>query len=381
MQPSIVPSSTPRYAAALRLHATPRVISYALAALMLILTANASLDGRPQYVLAAYASAYPWLAHAWALHNGDDRRTIPRLFAMDGINAGIGGVILGLAPIPSGYLLGVTLGNAVAFGGARAALVAAGWIIAGGMATFVLLGHQQVVIPRSAELIALTGFVVYVLLLGFNTHVVAERLRSASRNLRAQAAALERASLTDPLTGATNRRALYQRLRTVSDAPWALILVDLDHFKRINDQHGHDAGDRVLCETVERLQRIFPPPCQVVRWGGEEFLIVIENECESLDHHLRELLSTIKATPVRIDEQRFITVTCSCGAAVLREWQSWDNALSISDQALYHAKTNGRDQACFASSQGSSPVMITVTAHTVDAYVQVAPNPPSTLPA
>lgn len=341
------PRPAPRYAALLRLHAVPRVISYALAATMLVLQGRVMSEATAQYVLAAYSLVYPWLAHAWAAQRADDRRTIPRLFVMDGINAGVGAAVFGFSPATSLYLVGVTLGHTIAYGGLRSFVREVLWIAAAAATTRVILGPVDAVAPRTVELIALGGFVAYTLLLGFNTHVVAERLRRASRSVREQAQALERASRTDPLTGAANRRHLYERLRTVSNPPWALVLIDLDHFKRINDEYGHDAGDRVLCETVSRLARAFPPPDHVVRWGGEEFLVVIEHERPDLARVLTDLLNCLRTEPMTLADGTSLTVTCSCGAVLLAPFADWTDAVASADHALYRAKASGRDRACF----------------------------------
>ncbi len=347
--------SAPRYAAALRLHALPRVISYSLATVMLVLQGRVMSEATAQYVLAAYAMFYPWLVHAWAAQRADDRRTIPRLFVMDGINAGVGVAVFGFSPAASLYLVGVTLGNTIAYGGLRSFVREMLWIAAAAATTRLVLGPVDAVAPRAVELIALCGFVAYTLLLGFNSHVVAERLRRASRSVREQAQALERASRTDPLTGAANRRHLYERLRSVSNLPWALVLIDLDHFKRINDEYGHDAGDRVLCETVNRLARVFPPPDHVVRWGGEEFLVVIEHERPDLGRVLTDLLTCLRTEPMILADGTSLTVTCSCGAVLLAPFADWSDALALADHALYQAKASGRDRACFPTAPSIEP--------------------------
>lgn len=349
------PRLTPRYAALLRLHAVPRVISYVLAAVMLVLQGRVMTEPPAQYVLAVYSLLYPWLAHAWAAQRADDRRTIPRLFVMDGINAGVGAAVFGFSPATSLYLVGVTLGNTIAYGGLRSFVREMLWITAAATTTRLVLGPVDAVAPRAVELIALCGFVAYTLLLGFNTHVVAERLRRASRSVREQAQALECASRTDPLTGAANRRHLYERLRTVSNLPWALVLIDLDHFKRINDEYGHDAGDRVLCETVSRLARVFPPPDHVVRWGGEEFLVVIEHERPDLARVLTDLLTCLRTEPMILADETSLTVTCSCGAVLLAPFADWTDAVASADHALYQAKASGRDRACFPAAPSIEP--------------------------
>jgi diguanylate cyclase (GGDEF)-like protein len=340
--------TTKRYAPALRLHLLPRVVSYALVVVMLLLHAPGVDDPRLHYALAAFALAYPWLAQVWALRRADEPWVVNRLFVADGVNAGLGMAVFGFAPFPSLYLLGVTLGNTIAFGGVRDTLKEVVWVAASALAWWLLLGYRDAPAVRSVDVLAMSGFIAYILLLGYNTHVVARRLRSTTRQLREQTEALERASRTDPLTGAANRRHLYERMNTVSAPPWALILIDLDHFKSINDRHGHDAGDRTLCATVERLRAQFPPPDLVVRWGGEEFLVVVESPpAAELTRVLAQLLQAMSREPVPLADGRRLDVTCSAGAVRPAgghaDWGRW---LALADLALYQAKAQGRNRAC-----------------------------------
>jgi diguanylate cyclase (GGDEF)-like protein len=153
---------------------------------------------------------------------------------------------------------------------------------------------------------------------------------------------------TDQLTGALNRAALDRRARELADRdadsaePHALLLADLDHFKAINDEHGHDAGDRVLVEVAERIRlslRLFDP---VYRIGGEEFVVLLAGATEAdallTAQRIREAVS---ARP--IDGHR---VTISVGVAAMG-WGSafdYERAFAAADAALYEAKAAGRDR-------------------------------------
>lgn len=180
------------------------------------------------------------------------------------------------------------------------------------------------------------------------------RARRANRKLAAVNATLALQSATDPLTGAFNRRhtqALLETLqRTSGQSPpqhIGLILLDLDFFKRINDTHGHAAGDAVLVETVKRLQGRLRQNDVVSRWGGEEFVLVLPNTpAAALPRVARNVLEAIGAAPVLFDGQA-IAVTVSLGVVSfpLMPGQTWAAALGLADSALYLAKASGRNQA------------------------------------
>lgn len=165
---------------------------------------------------------------------------------------------------------------------------------------------------------------------------------------------LFQASRTDPLTGLANRRAMAERLRGLSReaTTTALLLVDIDHFKRINDEHGHDVGDEVLVAFGERLRGRAGPGSLVARWGGEEYLVVlpdadVETACVVADR-LRDAL----ASPVET-ERGAIVARASIGIANLplpgmRGSDAWHASLQLADNALYLAKRSGRDaRVCY----------------------------------
>jgi len=157
----------------------------------------------------------------------------------------------------------------------------------------------------------------------------------------------------DPLTGCLNRRALLeacdQLLRAVArrPRPVALLLLDLDHFKSINDMHGHLAGDAVLRTVAERLQHTARAIDRVARFGGEEFVVLADYVDDAGAMRLAERLRTvIAAEPVHF-EGRAIPVTVSIGVHATGNGTapaSLDAMLSACDRALYRAKDNGRNR-------------------------------------
>jgi diguanylate cyclase (GGDEF)-like protein len=159
--------------------------------------------------------------------------------------------------------------------------------------------------------------------------------------------ALERLrSSIDPLTGAANRRQILHVLRSNSVQPlkMAVVLLDLDHFKGINDKYGHDVGDHVLRETVRLIKGLIlaiEPRATIGRWGGEEFLIVIpgsslEEAAEFADHIRKRL----QVHPFKVVNR----VTASFGVAYLKTDERVSSLVKRADEALYQAKTFGRNR-------------------------------------
>jgi diguanylate cyclase (GGDEF)-like protein len=177
------------------------------------------------------------------------------------------------------------------------------------------------------------------------------------------------ASLTDPLTGLRNRRFLLQHIeveaalairqhrgRDRGDAPAAptsdivFFMIDLDHFKQVNDQHGHAAGDAVLAQMSGRLKRAARETDYVVRWGGEEFLLVARSTSRV---HAPRVAERIRAMvgdePFDLGNGTRLRKTCSVGFASFPylprkpDAVSWAEVVDLADQALYIAKQAGRN--------------------------------------
>jgi diguanylate cyclase (GGDEF)-like protein len=184
--------------------------------------------------------------------------------------------------------------------------------------------------------------------------VLLRRMRHSNAQLQSSNALLKVASERDPLTGLANRRhllAVMERSATAGQGfDGSMFLIDIDHFKRINDQHGHAAGDRVLVETAQRLRQALREQDLTVRWGGEEFLVVVHampaDEVEAL---AQRLLAAIGREPVLLGQVP-IAVTASIGFATfplqpLRRALTWEKAIDLVDTAMYLAKAHGRNRA------------------------------------
>jgi diguanylate cyclase len=192
------------------------------------------------------------------------------------------------------------------------------------------------------------------------TREAEQQLRQTGKrmtSLRSSLAEARRVAESDALTGLANRRAFDAKLsRAIAHAhdshePLALAFCDIDHFKVINDTHGHDVGDRILRFVAARLSAASGNNCYVARHGGEEFVMLFENmdataamaivdECRS-DLATRRLVAKQSGNAIG-------HVTFSAGVAQLYEGQSGNELLRNADRALYRAKKEGRDRVLLA---------------------------------
>lgn len=149
-------------------------------------------------------------------------------------------------------------------------------------------------------------------------------------------------SLTDELTSLPNRRHLNAKLIEIEDRMGTICIADIDHFKKINDTFGHDAGDKVLKNIGLRLSNFLSDHVFISRSGGEEFAIVIFDNT-----HAEELIRKIK-TSVSDGCNGSIIVTLSIGVATKQKKDSSSSIITAADDALYQAKRAGRDRIMYA---------------------------------
>ncbi len=161
-----------------------------------------------------------------------------------------------------------------------------------------------------------------------------------------------RLAIRDPLTGAGNRRALETKLsdiiaaRSRSSIPASLLMLDLDNFKQVNDEHGHDVGDQILIRITEIINMRIRVTDSVYRIGGEEFVVVVEGESIENASRLAEQLRTIVEAN---DLANSSTVTISVGVAEHLQSESAKNWCRRADRALYEAKNAGRNTIMLAA--------------------------------
>ncbi|HEV8689832.1 MAG TPA: GGDEF domain-containing protein [Ideonella sp.] len=183
-----------------------------------------------------------------------------------------------------------------------------------------------------------------------------EALVARTAQLNAEQHDLRRQAAIDPLTGLLNRRGLEQAFADLGErrAHSALIAVDIDHFKRINDGHGHDAGDQVLRRVAAVMARDVRSHDLLGRWGGEEFVVAC-TDCTA-----EQAAAVAEKIRQRIEASAFgarlrIAVTASFGVAMLHGNEELAEALRRADAALYRAKSLGRNRVVVGDCTASPP--------------------------
>lgn len=220
---------------------------------------------------------------------------------------------------------------------------------------------------RLSALLALSSLL-YATIQSRTRHLQRRQLE-LERKIEERTAALKEASLTDPLTGMRNRRFLTDHIGSdtelsvrrhesharnggerPADADLIFFLIDIDHFKSVNDVLGHAAGDSVLMQMRERFASVFRETDYMVRWGGEEFLIVARATSR---HHASGLAEracrAVSARPFLLADGQELVRTCSIGFACFPPCMqapatlSWSETINLADKALYRVKSNGRN--------------------------------------
>ena len=180
------------------------------------------------------------------------------------------------------------------------------------------------------------------------------RLRTADRVTSMQCE-LVRHATTDYLTGLSNRRAFFENATNVierakSGHAASAIMIDLDHFKQINDVHGHDTGDAVLKRVADEIA---PLPGTAGRLGGEEFGLLVQNDLADAVNIAQEFRRRVESLKIFTGEHA-VAVTCSIGVAEWEAGDSIDELLRRADMALYEAKRAGRNKIIAAGAYAPS---------------------------
>lgn len=203
------------------------------------------------------------------------------------------------------------------------------------------------------------------------TKAMSRKIQTLNERLSEKNKELHSLSFRDPLTNLHNRRYVWEfisqqasnftqqmslpealsRAVSVTDKTMVIIIVDLDHFKQINDQYGHDAGDRVLIQVARRIRAAVRFDDVVVRWGGEEFLILCPLvQKENVDHVVRKVQIGINTDPMEVKDDLLVPVTASLGMIAFPPVPSsprafsFEQCIALADKALYTSKESGRNQ-------------------------------------
>jgi diguanylate cyclase (GGDEF)-like protein len=206
----------------------------------------------------------------------------------------------------------------------------------------------QLVSDQLTQWLWVAGAVLGALLLALGSMLL-QRLHAGNRQLEQTNAQLAWLSERDVLTGLANRHALQLALQSAERIEGTLLLLDIDHFKQINDRWGHAAGDLVLVEIARRLSAAVRAGDLVVRWGGEEFLLWLRTvQRDDVQALVSRTLEAIGTTPVETANGR-IAVTASIGFATFPIEPGgtplrFEQALELVDTTMYLAKANGRNR-------------------------------------
>jgi len=195
--------------------------------------------------------------------------------------------------------------------------------------------------------LSVTGVIlIIILIVSFISTFFIRDLKTAEQMLLSMAA-------TDPLTGLLNRREGYRRIEAEharaarSGKPLCAIMLDIDHFKMINDTHGHLTGDDVLKWLAAVLKKTLRTSDILCRYGGEEFLVVVpETTIETARHLAERLREIVEQNEIILNGSIRLRLTISLGVADLKTGESYEHLIFRADQALYAAKNAGRNRVC-----------------------------------
>ena len=186
-------------------------------------------------------------------------------------------------------------------------------------------------------------------------HALPDPSRSRTAWLQAVIDGLCELSSRDPLTGLANRRQFELTLASEVDRvaragePALMLMIDIDHFKRVNDAHGHQIGDVVLKSVAVALRDCIRPMDTAARFGGEEFAMILPNCPPSFGMMVAERIRThVQSRVINIAPGQNVSVSVSIGGAFAPQWVRSSSLLWVerADQQLYRAKSEGRNRAC-----------------------------------
>ena len=177
-----------------------------------------------------------------------------------------------------------------------------------------------------------------------------EEVRKFATELAVNNRKLQQAVMTDPLTGLPNRRYALDRLEQEVAAAKrrnggvAIMIVDIDHFKKVNDQHGHDVGDAVLRHVAGLLRAKARLQDAICRMGGEEFLVICpDSGIEDVFRAAERLRAVVESSPYMLADRK-LWITISIGIASLGDEMNTANLVKTADVAVYRAKEMGRNR-------------------------------------
>lgn len=179
------------------------------------------------------------------------------------------------------------------------------------------------------------------------TAIFLVEMQAATNQLRRQNEMLDRMASIDPLTGLYNRRSMQSFLNRAveaeGDAPFCLIMCDIDDFKKVNDTYGHDIGDIVLREIAQMIQRHVRNQGQACRWGGEEMLLLIDSGLGQAREIAENICSGVNEFDFHFGNQ-VLHCSITIGIALHRKGDTIDHTITHADNNLYYGKHNGKNR-------------------------------------
>lgn len=230
------------------------------------------------------------------------------------------------------------------------------WLITAFVFSYMLFG----IIHVSQKPMTLVDVLLGLIMMAGGGFVFAvAKLSEATTSDLVRISVLERDLMRDPLTGTFNRRYLDSRLEEEisrarrSGLPLSALMIDLDHFKDVNDLYGHLVGDQVLLHVSSLIVSQVRINDMVVRYGGEEFVVIApDSSLEDVVRLAERLLEHLRGHEVVLSGGESVKVTASIGAAQLEGQEVRSAFLRRADDALYEAKRSGRDRLCVARPDG-----------------------------
>ncbi|MDD0977333.1 diguanylate cyclase [Pseudomonas fontis] len=313
--------------------------------------------GLPQWVwglLFFNGLAWPHLAYQLGLRSKVPYQTERRNLLIDSLMGGFWTATMQFNPLPSVTILSMMTMNNVAAGGQRLLLKGAIAQVAGMLLSVAIFGPGlQLVTTPSQVYACLPMLTLYPLALGWVCYRLAIKLSEHKRTLSAL-------SRTDSLTGLLNHGSWKDLLQLKFHASQqqqcesVIAIIDIDHFKRINDTYGHVVGDCVLRQLSSELKRTLREDDLAGRYGGDEFCVILPNTSLEQAHGVMERLRQ-QVSDFRNEQLPQLRISLSIGlASCRRDFEDPVAWLNEADQALYAAKNSGRNKVNFADADGNS---------------------------